>query len=1219
MEEMDDDFGDLYADVEAQVSSVISDIPGFTKLYTEEEDNTTQNLNPKEEFVSDSNKVESIVAELNKSVDDASTQKSSGSEAVAEEKDGMAVDNGSDSEDDFNIVLNDEDCPAFPTSARNGAIVGVGNGEDEGNDSITIPDGNGSGKFRSDGLEQSLAGNGADRGNGVKGGYNSQFSQFKYVRPHSTAFPSNGRGHGRGDWEENVWNQYRGSTTAIPGGCGFSLPRYRTILDVNIDAFEQKPWRRPGVDITDFFNFGFDEQSWKDYCNSVDQFRQQTLVRNRFPAYKSSKYNQAHEAGFEHEKVDQEAVAEETPQDGQPRGRAIEVEGSVGERQPSMDVRRPRNRDTDVVIQITTQDLTEGSSGVHKEDLGHIASTVKEGSENGGSDADDNRVIHCLVSTSGDELSGESQERGVRKLKRPSTLKRSSEPRTSSNSMCVDSDNHGSGKNNGQYHQKEDVHSSEGNVEAMETHINKEEQFHRNMCVADPCRMKSESPLGDQVQCCLSLSSLGSHSEASSDDVYPETIQKPLRHSLNIVTELRESHASDYHLFKDYKTNSTKVRSGNHRYRERNRSPIWEQQTRPSRRLHGVAQSKIGPYDNGGVSPMYHKKVFHDKIYSPGGHPRQKEWLHDYCSFDREDIPYFRETEACFSHWDKRFTDNHAQTAYFKNSRRRGPHSARDEADPYLTRKWDDREYYSERRITRMDDEILERDWYHRERELTFDDMDSPAYTESRRLVSKYSSYTDKEEDTRWRERRDEHYFRRKMENDDRLLDWEHADDFMREKYLSDHPSIEKRRIFLDEKYEQRLHFPGREVQYSGRRERYVESPTLDLEYSCSMEIDGDYHRHIDPQILSPRFCREPHSVDRGRLYDTISTRDDVHDLSLTERYGRHQEQMYSRRCRDRDWNNGYYDAHGTENDINYPNDQVHFRRRRYSWLSRELHRIDDELISRHRDDELYDEEASLFHERISKHEGIHAKDGPGHDMMLIDDEQLKQHRYRMIRKENSGNFVNSGCNVGHRGKHEQTTFRSRNSVDVVVGNGKSSGRVGTKPTSMACNGKSASFNPKTINKEQTTFKDFNQTVKDIQPDIPNNSSKQEKEKWFDKFPVAESKEALDIEEGQIVTDEPEKKTAPVQQKNHVSESAAAKKTMLNGNIANGKKVVEGFDKDKIAQTLAKMEKRRERFKEALSLKKEPDKAPPSQVEPVVETAEITQQRPIRKRRWVGS
>lgn len=43
----------------------------------------------------------------------------------------------------------------------------------------------------------------------------------------------------------------------------------RTIFDVNIETFERKPWRHPGVDIGDFFNFGLDEESWKDYCNHL--------------------------------------------------------------------------------------------------------------------------------------------------------------------------------------------------------------------------------------------------------------------------------------------------------------------------------------------------------------------------------------------------------------------------------------------------------------------------------------------------------------------------------------------------------------------------------------------------------------------------------------------------------------------------------------------------------------------------------------------------------------------------------------------------------------------------------------------------------------------------------------------------------------------------------------------------------------------------------------
>jgi len=34
-------------------------------------------------------------------------------------------------------------------------------------------------------------------------------------------------------------------------------------------AFEEKPWKYPGADISDFFNFGLDEEKWKDFCKQL--------------------------------------------------------------------------------------------------------------------------------------------------------------------------------------------------------------------------------------------------------------------------------------------------------------------------------------------------------------------------------------------------------------------------------------------------------------------------------------------------------------------------------------------------------------------------------------------------------------------------------------------------------------------------------------------------------------------------------------------------------------------------------------------------------------------------------------------------------------------------------------------------------------------------------------------------------------------------------------
>ncbi|CAG8507986.1 4514_t:CDS:10 [Ambispora gerdemannii] len=45
------------------------------------------------------------------------------------------------------------------------------------------------------------------------------------------------------------------------------------LYDVDLDSFEDKPWRKPGADITDYFNFGFNEHTWRSYCAKQKQIR----------------------------------------------------------------------------------------------------------------------------------------------------------------------------------------------------------------------------------------------------------------------------------------------------------------------------------------------------------------------------------------------------------------------------------------------------------------------------------------------------------------------------------------------------------------------------------------------------------------------------------------------------------------------------------------------------------------------------------------------------------------------------------------------------------------------------------------------------------------------------------------------------------------------------------------------------------------------------------
>ncbi|PIO04768.1 hypothetical protein AB205_0042060, partial [Aquarana catesbeiana] len=45
------------------------------------------------------------------------------------------------------------------------------------------------------------------------------------------------------------------------------------LVEVDLDSFEDKPWRKPGADLSDYFNYGFNEETWKAYCEKQKRLR----------------------------------------------------------------------------------------------------------------------------------------------------------------------------------------------------------------------------------------------------------------------------------------------------------------------------------------------------------------------------------------------------------------------------------------------------------------------------------------------------------------------------------------------------------------------------------------------------------------------------------------------------------------------------------------------------------------------------------------------------------------------------------------------------------------------------------------------------------------------------------------------------------------------------------------------------------------------------------
>ncbi|XP_068961341.1 pre-mRNA 3'-end-processing factor FIP1 isoform X8 [Petaurus breviceps papuanus] len=57
------------------------------------------------------------------------------------------------------------------------------------------------------------------------------------------------------------------------------------LLEVDLDSFEDKPWRKPGADLSDYFNYGFNEDTWKAYCEKQKRIRMGLeLIPNKITA-----------------------------------------------------------------------------------------------------------------------------------------------------------------------------------------------------------------------------------------------------------------------------------------------------------------------------------------------------------------------------------------------------------------------------------------------------------------------------------------------------------------------------------------------------------------------------------------------------------------------------------------------------------------------------------------------------------------------------------------------------------------------------------------------------------------------------------------------------------------------------------------------------------------------------------------------------------------------
>ena len=85
----------------------------------------------------------------------------------------------------------------------------------------------------------------------------------------STSMPILSTGQMESHLQISTWTPVREKLLPF---CGCKLKW--TVLDFPED---DKPWRRPGTDMTDYFNYGFDEFTWASYCLKQGSLRKEVI------------------------------------------------------------------------------------------------------------------------------------------------------------------------------------------------------------------------------------------------------------------------------------------------------------------------------------------------------------------------------------------------------------------------------------------------------------------------------------------------------------------------------------------------------------------------------------------------------------------------------------------------------------------------------------------------------------------------------------------------------------------------------------------------------------------------------------------------------------------------------------------------------------------------------------------------------------------------------
>ncbi|XP_027930368.1 FIP1[V]-like protein isoform X2 [Vigna unguiculata] len=1029
----------------------------------------------------------------------------------------------SDSDDDLKIVLNDEDSPVGVVGCDDDGRYG-----DDGDDNGSRLFGNKSGRSRGLSFVNIMTANAAM-------GMASYISSLNKGRRNSEACIQNlALSSSRVCLAANP--------VAVQCGYGSVLPWYWGIFDVNIDTFMEKPWSVPGADITDYFNFGFNESTWKLYCASLQLWR--TSLQTGISVDSSAKWNQE----AVREQIDH-AVLGSVPFPSTdcelPKGRAIQVEDSMVERQPSIDVRRPRNRDFNV-IEIKLLESSDDCSGSGN-------STVMDASLEGESVAANKRNI-LFSSSERDEVVTEDQLEDVIKAEESSVLKRTG------SILGV----------NGVEHPDQLNQLFEDTAEVPVGEIKADEGVGIEPCSSYPHWIESELSLGDHEYSLTSYSD--SDSEPTENSVHPDNDTSPIspikRKTLTCLTDMKKSSPLNW---KNSKNNSVNEKRVNRAYNSRRRG-LLRKEWRYQREGYESGYNMNGHTENGNdvfsilkskkrdLSPLAHRFV---------DYGRQKDQLQVFGSRRKRDVSYNRETKQSYYNGDEKVVDGLVTrcTKYYHKDRG----SFRENTNRYDRKNGDVGDYIFEPGHCFVDNEERDRDWYHLGFGSSAYDPSPCSYREPRQFLPKHSSVLDKER----------HNQRKRMDERSHFIDSKCIDDFdereldfVSKSYRMATSAAEREMDFSYINCEEQFSHIGRDWKRSDRRGRHFESSPLTLNNSCSGIMEDNCPKYAHCHTSNLKYHKQS---------DTDSMKNYAYGARVNENFGGCGRDNHARDSRGSYWSRDYTNT--VEDEI-YPVEEYQF----YRSPSKFLDWTEDEIIYRHHETTLCAKVQS-------------------------DDMPLQRHWLNVPKRETE-KYFKASSKIVYRSKGGQAVLRCRKSVDLIDREGKSQ----VRSSRVLSNDRLENVNQRVAKKrmrDSVGFGESNERASKFDADLGSK-------KWVQNLQDQGQKESSDIEEGQIVT----KKWQSSFEKASIARRDTSKgpavtdivKKRMSQNEGSSDQCIGGYDSQRILDSLAKMEKRRERFKQPITMKKEAEEnLKLTSDSSIVDTCEMKQHRPVRKRRWVGN